>query len=281
MKKVRITAIGLCGRSVFMNVDHFHSPGETLHASMLYCEPGGKGYNQAVAAARLGAEVSFIGCCGNDSDGKECEAFLQHEGINPAIEYTDAEATAFATILTDAAGENRVTVYSGASACLSESFIMAQEKLIQNSDILLLNFEYPLAVNETAMKLAKKHGVRVIFNPAPALPGTTKLLKDAYCITPNESEAAVLGNTAEREIITLGSDGCRIIEDGKVTCLPAQKVKAVNTTGAGDCFNAALAVALGEGLSLKESAAFAQKCAAISVTRNFVMPSLPYRYEIN
>ena len=280
MNKTKITAIGLCGRSVFMDVDHFHLSGETLHASALYCEPGGKGYNQAVAAARLGADVSFIGCCGNDADGKECEAFLLKEGITPFIEWTDDAATAFASILTDASGENRVTVYSGASARMSEEFIAQHEQVIAGCDILLLNFEVPLSVNEKAMELAQKHGVKVIFNPAPAIPRKEELLKKAWCITPNESESAVLGFTLEREVITMGASGCAVLNCGKETRLPAEKVNAVNTTGAGDCFNAALAVAIGEGSSLEEAAAFAQKCAALSVTRNYVMPSLPYRSEI-
>ena len=135
MKHPVITILGLCGRSVFLKVDHFHHPGETLHASAIHIEPGGKGYNQAVAAARLGAAVHFIAACGDDEDGKVCSSFLIKEGITPHIQIV-ANATAFASILTDAAGENRVTVFRGAADKLSADYVYAQEALFEESDIL-------------------------------------------------------------------------------------------------------------------------------------------------
>ena len=280
MKKPRITILGLCGRSVFLQVDHFHNPGETLHADGMIAEPGGKGYNQAVAAARLGAEVIFFGAIGADDDGKACRDFLLKEGITPYFQIVQDAPTAYACILTDKEGENRVTVCRGASTELSGAFIRQHEDVFASSDILLLNFEVPEEANEAAMELAEKYGAMLLLNPAPAHPCSTAFLDRFYCITPNRSEAEVLGMETEREIITCGGDGVVILENGKKTALPAVRVNAVDTTGAGDCFSAALAVAVGEGKDLADAVQFAQRAAAKSVTKAYVMPSLPYREEI-
>jgi len=156
----KIAVLGLCGNSVFLQVDHFHAPGETVSALGRYCEPGGKGYNQAVAAARLGAEVSYLGAIGDDSDGKWCMEYLENEGITPVPQIIPDLPSAYACILTDRAGENRVTVYRGAAEFLTPEFIQSQEAVIADSDILLLNNEYPQACNEAAMAIAQKHGVR-------------------------------------------------------------------------------------------------------------------------
>ena len=279
MKHPVITILGLCGRSVFLKVDHFHHPGETLHASAIHIEPGGKGYNQAVAAARLGAAVHFIAACGDDEDGKVCSSFLIKEGITPHIQIV-ANATAFASILTDAAGENRVTVFRGAADKLSADYVYAQEALFEESDIVLLNFEVPTDANEAAIELAEKHGAKLFLNPAPAHPCSKEFLMPFFCITPNESEAEILGTETEREVITLGSRGALVKEKGSKTHLSAMNVIAKDTTGAGDCFTAALAVAIGEGKELLEAAIFAQKAAAMSVEQEYVMPSLPYRNMI-
>ena len=156
MKKPVISILGLCGKSVSMKVDHFHKPGETLHAKSLYTEPGGKGFNQAVAAARLGADVHFFAACGADVDGKACEDFLTAEGINPHIEIVDVP-TAFASILTDKEGGNQVTVYRGSADSLSTGFILEHESVFAGSDIILLNFEVPDEANEAALCLAEKY----------------------------------------------------------------------------------------------------------------------------
>lgn len=280
MKKPVITVLGLCGRSVFMQVDHFHAPGETVHADGIHIEPGGKGYNQAVAAARLSAEVNFITCCGNDDDAAACRSFLEAEGITPCFEYTDKAATAFAAILTDRSGDNRVTVCRGAADYLTADFVRSCESVIAGSDILLLNLEYPQAANEAALELAEKHGVKAVLNPAPAVLCGEEFLRRFWCITPNESEAQILGFETQREIITLGADGVLIRDGGRTMRLPACKAQAADTTGAGDCFNGAFAVAVAEGKPLAEAAEFAQKAAALSVSKHYVMPSLPYRNEI-
>lgn len=262
-----------------MKVDHFHRSGETLHAKSLYVEPGGKGFNQAVAASRLGAEVHFFAACGADEDGKTCVDFLRAEGIRPYIQISEIP-TAFASILTDEDGNNQVTVYRGSSDSLSSDFILENERVFAGSDVILLNFEVPNEANEAAVFLSEKYEKRAILNPAPAHPCDVGFLSRFYCITPNKSEAEVLGCETEREIITLGSEGALLIENGVKSYFPATKVPVKDTTGAGDCFNAALAVSLGEGRTLREAVQFAQKAAAISVSSDFVMPSLPYRNQI-
>ena len=279
MKRPVITVLGLCGRSVFMKVDHFHRSGETLHAENMYVEPGGKGYNQAVAAARLGLQVNFLAACGDDEDGRACAQFLLREGVTPYIQTVD-KPTAFAAILTDRDGENRVTVCRGAADSLSAAFVLNHEDIFKHSDAVLLNFEVPDEANEKAAELAEKYGAKLILNPAPARPCTAEYLNRFYCVTPNRSEAEILGSRANREIVTLGEDGVLVTENGETYHLPAFPAHARDTTGAGDCFNGALAVALCEGKTLPEAVQFAQKAAAISVARDFVMPALPDRDEI-
>lgn len=292
-----IAVLGLCGNSVFLQVDHFHAPGETVSALGRYCEPGGKGYNQAVAAARLGAKVSFLGAIGDDSDGKWCMEFLEAEGITPVPEIIAGLPSAYACILTDKDGENRVTVYRGAAECLTPAFIQAQEAVIAQSDILLLNNEYPQECNEAALAIAKRHGVKVVYNPAPARPVSREFLKNCYLITPNLSETEVLlGKSTsdpvqlaalfrekgiEKALVTLGSDGSLLMDGDEAYLFPAGQVTAVDTTGAGDTFTAALCVALLEEKSLPQAAEFATNASALSVSKSYVMPSLPTRAALD
>ena len=296
MKK-KITVLGLCGNSVFLSVDHFHQPGETVSAAHRYAEPGGKGYNQAVAAARLGADVSFITCIGNDSDGRMCMEFLEKEGITPIPQIHPELPSAYACILTDAAGENRVTVYRGAADCLTPAFIYEQESVIAGSDLLLLNNEYPAECNVAAMELAQKHGVAVAYNPAPAQKADPVFLQSCRVVTPNLSETALLLDTEDTSlpalasafaaakipcaVVTLGGDGAALFEDGTAFHFPACKTQAVDTTGAGDCFTAALCVALLEGKSCAEAVMLAMNAASLSVSKPYVMPGLPTRAELD
>ena len=293
---MKITVLGLGGNSVFLNVDHFHVPGETVHAQGLYAEPGGKGYNQAVAAARLGGQVSYIGCFGRDADGRICRDFLEKEGIAPVIQYSDTLPTAYACILTDKDGENRVTVFGGAAQQLSADFIRENEQVIASSDLLLLNNEYSQCCNEAAMEIARKHGIKVVYNPAPARAVPGDFLAGCDLITPNLSEAELLlGQPSEdlpalvrnlrkkgiaNAVVTLGGDGAAVITGDEALHIPACKTKAVDTTGAGDTFSAALSVAILEGKKLAEAAVWAANAAALSVAKQYVMPGLPTRTEV-
>ncbi|MBQ4652065.1 MAG: bifunctional hydroxymethylpyrimidine kinase/phosphomethylpyrimidine kinase [Oscillospiraceae bacterium] len=291
-KKAVIGAVGLGGESVFLSVDHFHGPGETLHAKNLYIEAGGKAYNQAVAAARLGADVTFIGAIGDDGGGRLCRDVLVEEGIRPVLETVPGFNTAYACILTDREGENRVTVSRGAADRLSAAFIRENEKAISRCTHLLLGLECPLEATVTALEIAKKHGVFTILNPAPAVPLELEFLRSFDLITPNQHEAAVLlgldeipetGELAEllyqaklsNAVVTLGGKGALLVTASETLLFPALKVNAVDTTGAGDTFNAALAVAIGNGRSMAEAVEFATNASAWSVSRPHVLSSLP------
>lgn len=293
---MKIAVLGLCGNSVFLNVDHFHAPGETLHAQGLYAEPGGKGYNQAVAAARLGAEVTFLGCIGNDADGRSCMDFLRSEGITPLPQIHPSIPSAYACILTDREGENRVTVFSGAAQYLAPDFIYDNESVISGCDLLLLNNEYPQSCNEAAMTIAKKHGVMIVYNPAPARPVSPEFLAACDIITPNLSETAVLigektedisvladrfaGLGLSNVVVTLGGDGAAIFVKDETIRIPACKTTPVDTTGAGDTFTAALSVGMLAGKSIVESAIWAANAAALSVAKQYVMPGLPTARQV-
>ncbi len=296
-KKPKIIFIGLCGQSVFLDVDHFHAPGETVHAEGIYSEPGGKGYNQAVAAQRLGAQGVFIGCVGEDADGRMCEDFLKNEGITPLMQYEKSTNTAYACILTDSAGENRVTVYRGASDCLSAEFINECEKEIASADMLVIGFECPMDSTLRAAEIAFENNVPVVLNPAPARETDIEFLKKCYLITPNRQEAAelfgfaenlsteelakaIMNEGMERAVVTLGGDGALLIDNGSAFVYPALPVKAVDTTGAGDTFNGAVAKAIACGEPLSSAVSYAMNAAALSVSRAHVMESLPTEAEL-
>lgn len=295
--KPKIGFVGLCGESLFFSVDHFHRPGETLHAASFFMEPGGKGYNQAVAAQRLGAESVFIGCVGRDVGGDDCENFLINEGAIPLMERTDDCATAYASILTDSCGENQVTVYRGASDRLSVDFVSSCEDKISECRMMVLGLESPLEATLAAAEIAKKHNIPIVFNPAPARDIDMEILKSFFIITPNKPEAiqifglaedaevkdiieAVRKNGFERCLVTLGGDGALLIDGDDELLFPALPIKAVDTTGAGDTFNAALAVALAEGKTIRDAVEFATNASAHSVAIPHVMQSLPRREEL-
>ena len=266
----RIAIIGLVGRSMFFEVPRFHLGGETITAKSLYEEWGGKGFNQAVAAARQDAAVSFLGAV-NAADVKAIKDFCLKEGIRATLA-TKKKSTATAAILTDGTGETRVTVYPGAE--LEAKDVDGFAGSIAMADFLLLNNEVPEAVNLAAVAIAKQYGVKIIFNPAPARKLPKEIVEAVSIFTPNEFEAESLELGAE-VVTTLGAKGCRIGSTGEV--VPAPAVKAVDSTGAGDTFNAVLAVRLAEGEELREACVAANEAAAQSVAVRFVLPSLPRR----
>ncbi len=271
----RISVIGICGKSVFMNVDHFHENGETLIAQSIHEEIGGKGINQAVAASRMGAEVSFLAAVGDDENGKECEETLMRDNIKSYLKIKPGKTTPLAFILTDKNGENRVTEFE--SAFLTEEDVKEYEEEIAASDILLLQHEVPEEINDIAVKIAKKHNVRVILNPAPARAVNDLLAEYAFAVTPNEHEKCVIDASRFKNCITtLGSKGCCINEE---VFIPAIDVKAVDTTGAGDTFTGVLAVCIAEGMSLEESCRYAVTASGISVGRKYVTNAIPFRKE--
>ncbi len=278
--RVKIAVIGLVGRSMFFEVPRFHAGGETIHATGFYEEWGGKGFNQAIAAARQGADVSFLGKVGSEADATAIETFCAKEGMEAHIYFSRpvTEPTACAAILTDGTGETRVTVARGIE--LDEADVdFGFKEQIAAADILLLNNEVPGEVNLRASEIAAANGVRIIFNPAPARPIPAELVKRIFLFTPNEFEAAALGEVAGEVVTTLGARGCRIRSTGEV--VPSPSVKAIDSTGAGDTFNGVLAVRLAEGVPLREACAAANAAAAHSVTIRHVLPSIPRRNALD
>ena len=268
----KIAVIGIVGNSVFLPVERFHTGGETVEASSAHFEPGGKGFNQAVAAARDGAQVSFLAAVGTEgSEG--IEKFLREEGIRAVLAHKPGQ-TAFAAIVTDAAGSNRVTVFQGASLVPSDVGDFAAD--IEAADILLINNEVPEEINLCAVEIARKSGVRIILNPAPARP-LPHLIRDSVSLfTPNEFEAESVGKCSD-VLVTLGGAGCRL-PSGEI--LPAIDAgSAVDTTGAGDTFNGVLAAALSDGVRLEDAVRRANAAAGLGVTRRYAVSSIPYRGE--
>ena len=272
----KISVIGICGNSVFMYADHFHENGETLIADSIYEEIGGKGINQAVAAKRMGAEVSFLAAVGDDDNGQKCIKTAQENGLDAHFEIKCGKTTPIAFILTDKNGENRVTEYK--SAELDENDVLSFEKEISESDILLIQHEVPEEANETAVRLAKKHNVRVILNPAPIRNISDDMAKNIFAVTPNEQEMQAIDIRRFKNCITtIGKKGCTINGEDIISGI---EVKAVDTTGAGDTFNGVFAVCMAEGMDLKEACKYAVAASGISASRKYVLNAIPYRKEI-
>lgn len=273
---VKVAVIGICGNSIFLPVDHFHRPGETLAASACFEEVGGKGINAAIAAARFGAQVSFLAAVGDDESGRSCARQIEAGGVHGIFACRAGEKSTFAFILTDKTGENRVTVYRGAE--LTQADVLAFEGEIAQSQVLLLQNEVPEAVNIAAARLAKRYGVTVILNPAPSRPISGELAALVDVVTPNQQEkAAVETLSFPNCVTTLGSNGCCVNDN---ITIPAYPVEAVDTTGAGDTFNGVLAVSLALGKSLEEACRYASAAAALSVTKRGVLGAIPYKTEV-
>ena len=265
----RIAVVGLVGKSMFFDVPRFHVGGETIAASGYYEEWGGKGFNQAVAASRQDAAVSFLGAV-SASDVKAVKDFCAREGVRATL-IAKKDPTACAAILTDGSGETRVTVYPGAE--LEPRDVDGFAGAIATSDILLLGNEVPESVNMAAVEFAARYGVKIVFNPAPAR-NVPKAIRGAVAVwTPNEFEESAIGDVPGDVVTTLGAKGCRIRSTGEI--IPAPIAEAVDSTGAGDTFSAVLAVRLAEGDSLQDACAAANEASAQSVTVKYVMPSLP------
>ena len=298
MKKVVV--VGSTNTDMVVKSERIPAPGETILGGRFLMNPGGKGANQAVAAARLGGDVTFVAKVGDDLFGREAKGLFAKEGIRTEYVQTDAsEPSGVALIMVDAKGENCIAVASGANGALSPGDIGAARGAIETAGVLLMQLETPLETVRCAARWAAAKGVPVILNPAPACALPAELLKCVDLITPNESEAELLTGvkvtdeaTAQaaaaalcakgvrRVVITMGARGAFIFAEGKGFFVPAFKVQAVDTTAAGDVFNGALAVALTEGLPLTEAVRFAAKAASISVTRMGAQASAPYRTEV-
>lgn len=270
----KIAVIGIAGESVFLSVDEFGKTGETAVASGFYSELGGKGFNQAVAAARYGARVSFLCAC-YQGDKERFTKIARDAGVKSCF-VGKKERSPYAVIETDKHGDNRVLVYRGAE--LDEADLDGFLGEIKTADVLLINNETPISVNERAVEIAKESGVKVILNPAPARKYEKVFLDKINLFTPNEYETDGLENY-ENVVVTLGDKGCFIKYLGAV--IPAKRIeKAVDTTGAGDTFNGVLAACLANGEDVKSACQKANVAAGIKVTRKYILDSIPTREEI-
>ena len=272
----KIAVVGICGKSIFLNVDHFHQNGETLIAEKTFEEIGGKGLNQAVAAVRMGAQVSFLAAIGDDESGEICKKMVEENNIKGFFPVKKGIKTTFAVILTDKQGENQVTCYQTAN--LTKEDVLTFEEEIASSDILLLQHEVPDEANEMAVKLANKHKVKIILNPAPIREIPDEIAKSVFAVTPNQQEKqAISPERFKNCITTLGKNGCDINGETRVSGI---NVKAVNTTGAGDTFNGVFTVCVAEGMDLETACKYAVTASGLSVTKNCVINSIPTREEI-
>ena len=270
----KIAVIGIAGESVFLSVDGFGVTGETTVANEFYKELGGKGFNQAIAAARYGVEVSFLGACYQD-DKENFSQIAKARAVKPFF-IGKQQRSPYAVITTDTRGDNKVCVYRGAELSVEDVEHFADE--IKSADILLINNETPIAVNEQAVKIAKEQGVRVILNPAPTRKYSKTFLEEIDLFTPNEHETDGL-NDYQNAIITLGDRGCLIKSTGEM--IPASKVeKVVDTTGAGDTFNGVLAACIGSGDDIQTACKKANIASGIKVRKKYILDSIPTREEI-
>jgi ribokinase len=258
--------------------------GETITGQAFSTFPGGKGANQAVAAARLGAEVNMLGKVGNDLFGKKLKEILTQENVNvDFVDVTTNKETGTASIIISD-DDNRIIVVPGANNEVTPEWVSFHEEQIRKSDILLLQLEIPLESVKNAAQIAKKHKIPVILNPAPYQKLPTDLLKDVTYLTPNEHEYKQLLEEATKEefdiiraksIITKGEEGVEFLLNNEKILVNAQKVDVVDTTGAGDTFNGALAVELSKKQDMKEAVLFASIAGSLSVTKLGAQSGMP------
>jgi len=283
-----------------IKADRLPVPGETVIGGTFFMNPGGKGANQAVAAARLGGKVTFISKTGNDVFGKQSIELYNNEGINTRYIFSDETGpSGIALITVDSHGENCIVVASGANALLSPDDIECARAEIETGDIVLMQLEIPIETVEYAAELVNKKNIKVILNPAPARALSDKLLKSTYIITSNESEAEILSGIkvsdwesakkaakvinskgANIVVITLGAKGSLIFDNGEYHHVEACKVEAVDTTAAGDTFSGTLCVGLSEGKSIIDAVKLATNACAVTVTRMGAQSAIPYRKEL-
>lgn len=298
----RVIVVGSANVDFVVQTPHIPRPGETVLGHSFVMAMGGKGANQAVGAARLGAQVVFVARVGMDVFGDQCLAAYRAEGIDTShITRDPQEATGVALIAVAADGENSITVASGANMRLLPEQVEASRAAFEGADVLVMQLEIPLDSVLAAARLARASSAKVVLNPAPARTLPRELLQLVDVLTPNRIELAQLAGITEQDImrlsdvqlgqvllglgvkegvITLGAEGALVVASGDTVRMPAFPIKAVDTTAAGDAFNAGLAVALGRGDGLHAAARYASACGALAATRVGAQPSLPTMAEV-
>ena len=292
---MKILVIGSANIDLVVNAPHIPTPGETVLGSEFAIIPGGKGANQAAAAARLGADVAFLACVGRDTFAQTLLDALQKAGVDPQhVRTIDATPTGVALITVSAAGENAITVAPGANASLTPADIEAAAPLFASAAACVLQLEIPLETALAAIRVARRHALPVILDPAPAPADAPPELFHVDILTPNASEAQILiaqplpeslrdvgkhfhARGANCVVLKRGPAGAAILAGDTITPVAAPTVTPIDTTAAGDAFTAALAVAVAEGQPLPEATRFACAAGAAACTRRGAQPSLPTR----
>lgn len=299
--KKLILVVGSANTDLVVSAAHFPAPGETIMGDNFIVNNGGKGANQAVAAARLGGDVAFVCKLGTDGFGDNTYRMLESEGIDVShVTRTSEVSSGVALITVDRNGENTIVVNSGANALLTPKDVDAAEELFEKAGIVLMQLETPVETLVEAAKLGKKHGAKVILNPAPAPkePLPEELTGNVDLIIPNETEASQISGVEVKDVetakqaltairtkgaetvLTLGGKGVAVLDGGELAMVPAYKVKAVDTTAAGDTFCGALCVAMTNGMPMLKALDFANKAASVSVTRAGAQQSMPRLEEV-
>lgn len=298
--KPKVTVVGSYNTDLVVRSPRMPEKGETILGGPFFSGPGGTGANQAVAAARLGAEVTMVLKLGNDQFGDLAVKNLQEEKIS--LDYvfrTDESHTGVAFIIVDDTGENLIVVASGTNSLLTPADIDQAHRALVDADIVLFQLESPIETVQYAVKLAYEAGVTILLNPAPGRVLDSGILSMIDILTPNQTEAEIITglsiSTPEQEkaaadvllthgvkaaVLTLGAEGALLATRKGKRVIPGYEVHVVDTTGAGDAFNGALAVAVAEGRSLEDAVTFANATAALQVTRVGTAPAMPTRNEV-
>lgn len=299
-KAPKIVVVGSSNTDMVIQTSKFPAPGETIMGGHFFMNPGGKGANQAVAAARLGGNICFIAKTGNDIFGKQAIQQFKNEGMDASHVMVDPNTPSGVALITiDAKAENSIVVAPGANATLSCADIDKSLAAFNDASWVLMQLETPIETIAYVAHFAYEKGLKVILNPAPANNDIIDILPYIYLLTPNETETQLLTGIevnnedsalqaaqqlrkagVQQVVITLGSQGAFVHSDTFTGMVPGVKTKAIDTTAAGDCFNGALTVALSEGQPIEQAVVFANRAASISVTRLGAQSSLPYRSEL-
>lgn len=300
MHRARVVVVGSSNIDLVVRTEHMPVPGQTVLGGDLLIASGGKGANQAVAAARLGAEVTLVARIGSDMFGDRALAEITASGVQTDYVIRDPDApSGTALIVVDDSGQNSIVVAPGANARLRPEDVDAARPAFEEADVVVVQFETLLETVIHVLRLAKQMNKRAILNPAPARTLPEGFLRGVDVITPNEIEAAMLlgrppdessdpvemaqallGRGVGAAVVTLGRQGAVAVTPDRARQIAPFRVKAVDTTAAGDCFTGALACALGEGMGLEAAARFASAAAALSVTRPGAQSSMPHRGEV-
>ncbi|MBS7287818.1 MAG: ribokinase [Candidatus Freyarchaeota archaeon] len=296
----RVAVVGSSHVDFTILLDKMPKVGETVVGKGFRVSPGGKGANQAVAAARLGAEVHMVSRVGRDAFGKLLLDNFRINGVRTNHVFEDPEAhTGVAFILVDSAGRNMIAVAPGVDLHVSKEDVEKASEAIRGADVVLLQLEIPLETVAYTVEKAWKQSVPVVLTPAPAQPIPESVLSKVSVLTPNEVEAEMLtgvkvqslrdATVAGRKllekgvgsvVLTLGDKGALLVDEEGEFHVPALPVKPVDTTGAGDCFSGALGVALAEGLNMKKAVVFANTAAGLSTTKTGAQEGMPTRKEV-